>query len=194
MKEAYLEIEGICEKHKGIAEDCDHRLIRDMLAAAKNHLMIIDWNERYGLGLSHRLRLHGCNYAKLSEYMSLSYYKDGKGDKKLRSGKWVSWSDDDAQPKDEWLLVIRFPTGAYIFGEDYEYQQDLFQQLFSELRSYNPDYSDTMNKALYWRLENAAEIKAKFDEILKKYVEKNRAEFKARKIAKMKAEIERLEQ
>jgi len=64
-------------------------------------------------------------------------------------GRHISWSDDGKQPEDELLLVISFPTGAYIFGDDYP--TEFFKEFFQELKTYNPKYTDTTNKTLYFQ-------------------------------------------
>lgn len=192
-KKAYKEIEKVCEKHLDIADHPDMGDITTMLDSAKNHLLVIEWSEKYGIELPHKTRLYRANYARLNDYLAISYYKDGEEDKEEGSGKYISWSDDKRQPKDEWLLVISFPTGGYIFGEDYERHKQLFQDFFDELKSYNPDYSDTMNSGLYWRLESSSDIYKQFGDILQKYRERNRSELKSRKIEALKEELSQME-
>ena len=103
----------------------------------------------------------------------------------------ISWSDDDTQPEDEWLFVISYPTGAFIFGEDY--QQETFKQYFDELKGFSPKYVDTANHNLYYTADKAKAVYEKVDEVLKKYraiAEENR---KDSKIEALKKQLEALE-
>lgn len=193
-KDAYTAIFKSCEPYAdklgGLYGFSD---VRDMRNSAKNHLMLIDWYEKYGLKISHDHNPSNYNYLKIDDYIVFSYFNDGERDKASGSGKYISWSDDGRQPKYEWLLNISFPTGAYIFGDDYDYQQQLFQDFIKELKTYNPDYSDTCNKSFYWKLENAKPIYEEFSGILRKYEDLNSAEFKQRKADKLRKELEKLE-
>lgn len=103
----------------------------------------------------------------------------------------ISWSDDGTQPEDEWLFVISYPTGAYIFGEDY--QQETFKQYFDELKGFEPKYVDTANHNLYYTADKAKAVFEKVDEVFKKYraiAEENRKEAK---IEALKKQLEALE-
>ncbi len=136
----------------------------------------------------------GINLAGCYDY-SATYFKVGDdryiakyGDKHNRT---VSWSDDGNQPKDEWLLAITYPTGAFIFGEDY--QKETFAQYFNELKEFEPKYVDTVNHCLYYAADKAKAVYEKVDEVLKKYraiAEENR---KASKIEALKKQLEVLE-
>ena len=193
-KEAYTKVLKACEKYPDFDNKYSFRDIRDMAISAKGHLMLIDWYEKYGLKISHDHNPAQYNFFKYGEYIVFNYFNDAQAEKDSgNGGKYISWPDDDRQPKNEWLLNISFPTGAYIFGQDYDYQQDLFQEFIKELKSYKPDYSDTVNKSFYWKLENAKGILENFNDILKKYHEKNRGEFDKRKAAKLRKELEQLE-
>jgi len=191
-KKAYTEIAKVCDKYPDF-DVYNFRDIRDMQTSAKDHLLLIDWYEKYGLKLSHDHKPYSYNYFKMSEYLSFNYFGNAEKEKNLGSGRFISWSDDDRQPKDEWLLNISFSTGAYIFGDDYEYQQQLFQDFIKELKSYNPDYSDTPNKSFYWKLENVKPIYEEFSGILNKYRERNQSELKTRQAEKMRRELAELE-
>lgn len=190
-KKAYTEVLKVCEKYPGF--NSSFRDLDDMRVSAKGHLMLIDWYEKYGLRISHDHNPAQYNYLDMGKHTKFSHFNDAEADKDSGSGRFISWSDDGRQPKNEWLLNISFPTGAYIFGEDYNYQQDLFQDFINELRSYTPDYSDTHNKSFYWKLENAKPIYEKSGDILRSYQERNKSEFNKRKVEKLKAELAKLE-
>lgn len=167
--------------------------IRDMRNDANNHLMLIDWYEEYGLKLSHNHKPYSYNFFRVSDYVIFSYYGNAEQDKNNGSGRYISWSDDGRQPNNEWLLEISFSTGAYIFGDDYSGQQDLFLSLINELKSYNPDYSDTTNKSFYWKLENAKPIFDEFYTIMEKYKKLNTSELKRREVEKLRDKLKALE-
>lgn len=192
-KEAYSSFLKICKKYPDLQNKFAFHDIDDMKNSAEGHLMLIDWYEKYGLKISHEYNPHRNNYLKYSEYLVFNYFNDAERDKDNGSGKYISWSDDGRQPNNEWLLKISFPTGAYIFGDDYNYQQDLFQEFIGRLKEYKPDYSDTVNKSFYWRLENCKPIFDEFNAILNEYREKNRSEFKKREADKLRKKLAELE-
>ena len=193
VKQAYQEIADVCEKHIALSDNHYMRDIKTMLDDAKNHVAVEDWREKYNIEITHDKRVLSQNYIKMSEYIVFSYYKDGEADREKGGGKYISWSEDKRQPKDEWLLVISFSTGAYIFGEDYEGQKQLFIDFFRELESHNPKYSDIVNHALYWSMDDAGKIYNEFQSILNKYRERNKAELKQRKIESLKKELANLD-
>lgn len=191
VKKAYTDILGVCNKYADMSEE--YRDIKEMIESALNRLEVIKWSEEYGLELDGYAKPHSYNYIEIDSYRRISFFNDAMKDKRNGCGKYISWSDDGRQPKEEWLLVIGFSTGAYIFGDDYNGQQQLFEDFFRELVAYKPDYSDTVNKMLYWKLENAKAIYDDFGKILQKYAERNKDEFNSRKIAKLKEELKALE-
>jgi hypothetical protein len=192
-KIAYEEILSVCEKYKEFNEYGFYD-IGNMINKAKNHLLLIEWYEKYGIDLDHTSHdPYSRSFIDINSYLSFQKFEDAELCKKEHRGRSISWSDDDRQPEDGWYLVIGFSTGAYIFGKDYDGQEQLFQDFFKELKTYKPDYSDTVNKKLFWKIENVKKIFDDFNGILNKYHEKNRAELNARKVKKLKAELEKLE-
>lgn len=192
-KKAYTEVLEVCEKYPNFDNQFGFRDINEMRANAKNHLRLIEWYEKYGLKISHDYKPYTYNHINLNEYLHISFYKDSAEEKEKGSGRFISWSDDGKQPDNEWLLNISFSTGAYIFGEDYDSQKKLFQDFFNELKSYLPDYCDTANKSLYWKLENAKGIYENFYNILKKYKDRNQSELKQRQADKLRKELAKIE-
>jgi hypothetical protein len=194
-KKAYTDVLIVCEKYPDFKDKYASCFsdINEMKLNAKNHLLLIEWYEKYGLKLDHAYKPYTHNYFRLNDYKLFSYFNDAKRDKDNGSGKYISWPDDDRQPKDEWLFEISFSTGAYIFGEDYDGQKQLFQDFFKELQSYKPDYSDTVNKSLYWKLENTKPVFDEFDNVLRKYRERNVTELKKREAAKLRKQLAELE-
>ena len=194
IKKTYNDILEVCEKYKKIKSiHSSFRDIGEMSSRAKNHLLIIEWEEKYGIKIDHNQKPYTYYHINIRDNLSFSYFNDAEKEKASgKGGKYISWSDDERQPKNEWLLVINFSTGAYIFGNDYAYQQQLFQDFFNELKSYKPDFTDINNRNLYWKIENAKSIYDNFDKILKEYRERNKSEFNDRKIKKLEEELEKL--
>ena len=79
----------------------------------------------------------------------------------------IGCSDNGLQPKNEWLYVLRFTCGAYVFGDSYP--RKTFDAMFEELKSFGAAYCDTMNNALYFREDVAKEVHENFWPIFKKY-------------------------
>ena len=179
-KQAYQEILDVIGKYKDI-------IIFDfseLETKSKNHLFSIELKEKYGLEIDPKeVIMPQYDYTNFSNERYIAWFG-----KKYR--RTISWSDNDKQPEEEILFFLSFSTGAYIFGDDYP--TELFQQFFQELKSYKPDYSDTTNHNLYWKLENAKHIFNEYKNILNKYYELNKKDSKERKIKKLQAELEKL--
>ena len=180
INNAYKEILEIIGKYQEI---CVYDF-KDMELKAKKHLFGVELKEKYNFNIKPK-DIYSLDYNKFGSYMSISKC----GEKYRRT---ISWSDDGKQPEDEMLLSIGFSTGAYIFGEDYP--TELFQEFFQELKSYNPKYTDTTNKNLYFSMDNAGKIFNEFQNILKKYYEKNKVDLKKRKRKKLEVELEKLKE
>ena len=103
----------------------------------------------------------------------------------------ISWSDDGEQPVDEWLYRIAFPTGAYIFGQDY--LTDTFGNFFEELVDFRPKYTDTTNHVLYFSAKKAKAIHEKFSEVLKRHAGLVQDERDARRLVELRKELATLE-
>lgn len=192
IKKVYSDILTVCDKYVDEKDLSDYEFedIRKMRDSAKNHLFIVDWNEKYGLEIKHDRTFVGYNWVKIDEHRCFSYFDDAKAEQKKGSGRYISWEDDGKQPNNEWLLCISFSTGAYIFGDDYPV--DLFQEFFQELKSHKAKYCDSTNNDLYFSLEDAKDVYNNFQLILNKYREKNKEESKARKIKRMEEELLKL--
>lgn len=177
-KEVYREILNVLNKYKNdIVFD-----VADLEIKAKHHLFGIELVEKYGFDIDPK-RIYSTDWQKLMDNMYIGFW-DGE----RRS---ISWSDDGRQPKNETLLNLNYPTGAYIFGRDYP--TDFFQKFFLELKTYEPKYIDSHNSSLYFSLENAGKIHNAYKGILKRYYEENKEDIKQRKIKQMKADLAKLE-
>jgi len=181
IKKVYEEVLKVLSKHKDVI--CFS--YNELETKAKNHLFGVELVEEYGLKIDPKevtMPQNDCH--RFSNERFIGRY----GEKYRRT---VSWSDDDKQPEDEILFNLSFSTGAYIFADDYP--QELFQKFFQELKSFKPDYSDSHNHCLYWKLENAKEIFNEYPNILKKHHEINKIDSKKRKIDKLQKELESLQ-
>lgn len=95
------------------------------------------------------------------------------------------------QPENNrWIFRLSFSTGAYIFGDDYD--SELFDDFFEELKKFNPDFVDNINESLYWYIENAKNIAPKVSALFKKYSVIHQERLKTAKIAEMEKELAKL--
>lgn len=186
METPFEKIIKICEEAE------KHDVLSEIARKAKNEVIRNKFANEYGVVLDSSARLAEYDYHKKSEYEYISWFNDGYKCNKEHYGRSIPWSEDDKQPVNEWIYSIGFSTGAYIFGQDYDYQQPLFKQFFEELRTYKPDYEDLHNHYLYWKIENASKIYKEFYCILTKYKTLNQDELNSRKIAKLQAELDAL--
>ena len=177
-EKAYREIFEVLDKHKDIIVfDTE-----DLRSKSKLHLYGIELKEKHGLNVAPN-SVYSLDRQRFGDYRTIGLY----GEKYNRT---ISWSDDGSQPDDELLLLISFPTGPFIFGEDYP--EELFKKFFLELKSYGPKHVDTANKSLYFSIDKASKVFNEFNSILKKYDELNRVDYKRRQIAKLEEELKGL--
>ena len=179
IKEAYTEILEVLNKHK---DYCIYN-VKELESQANKHLFGLKLNQEYGLDIK-PTEISSLDYNRFGEYRSIGWW----GEKYKRT---ISWSVDEKQLEDELLFVLNFSTGAYIFGEDYP--KELFQEFWQELKSYEPKYCDDVNHGLFFSMSNASKLFNSFNDILKKYLNKNKEQAKDRKIEKLKKELEKLE-
>jgi len=179
-KEAYKEILEVVNKYKDI---CVYD-VSDMDSKAKKHLFGIELNEKYGLDIKPR-DIRSLEYNNFGDYRSIGWWG-------LKYNRTISWEDNGKQPEDELLCYLGFSTGAYIFGDDYP--TELFKEFWEELKTFNPKYTDTTNKNLFFSIDNAKSIFNEFPVILKKYYEKNKEDSKRRKIKKLQSELDNLKE
>lgn len=148
---------------------------------ATNHLFGLELKEVYGLEIDEK-RINNIQYQEMKDNVHLTFI-----DSETRT---ISWEDNGKKPKGERLIKFSYPTGAYIFGGDYP--TIFFEKFFFELKSFNPDYCDSANKSLYFKLENAKDVFNNYDTIFKKYYELNKEDFKKREIIRKQKELDDL--
>lgn len=178
MRDKYTEILNCLRKHEdlGIGE------LNKLISILDGRLFAAEIEEKHGLVVDHSKFLNR-DYVNLTDRIGIFKYGEG-------TRRSVGWSDDDSQPGEEYLFTIQFNTGTYIFGEDYP--ENIFRDFFLELKSYKPDFCDSHNHQLYWRLNNAKKINEDYASIFKKYCKINREDSKRRKIEQLQKEIEKL--
>lgn len=179
VKKAYDEILQVLNKYRDI---CVFN-VAELESKAKLHLYGLELKEVYGLDVEPK-DIRSFDWENFGDYRRIGLW----GEKYRRT---ISWSVDGRQPEDEVLLQISFSTGAYIFGEDYP--AEVFDSFWAELKTFKPDYTDDVNRGLYWKLSNAKEIFNSFNSIFRKYCEINRTDSKRRKMEKLKKELSELE-
>lgn len=178
-KKAYKEIFELLEKHKGLI--CfDVNALKDR---ADVHLFGLELLDVHGLELDPVL-IRSLGWNVLRDNVGIGWF----GSKHNRT---ISWPDDGKQPEDELLLLINFPTGPFVLGS--EYAADLFYRFFHELKSYKPKYCDSHNSALYFSMDNAADVFNDYDDILRKYKAQYQDEAKMRRKAQLQKELNDLE-
>jgi len=176
-KKIYDSILKIARKNKDLLNfDFDSLELK-----AKNHLFGLELKEVYGLNIDEK-RINNIQYQELKNNVYLTYI-----DSEITT---ISWEDNGKKPQGERLIKFSYPTGAYIFGSDYPC--DFFKKFFLELKRFNPDYIDSANSSLYFKLENAKEVFNNYDSIIKKYYDLNREDFKQREIIRIQKELDKL--
>lgn len=94
------------------------------------------------------------------------------------------------QPKNEWLYVMSFTSGAYIFGGNYPVET--FRAFFEELKTFEPKYCDTMNSTLYFTKDTAYKVHAAFWDIYLKHKAMVQQEYERQRVKELEAELAKL--
>ena len=124
--------------------DDDYKIC-DFLETVKIKLRVIDLGENYGLKIQER-DCKGSTFIRIDRYKG-SIYIDTPS----------QILNSIAQPSvGEELISFDFPTGAYIFGDDYD--KELFNEFFEELKTYGYKYIDEPNSHVYFDLEKRCKI------------------------------------
>lgn len=105
---------------------------------------------------------------------------------KFPSGKW-GYHNDRVDPATRYL-EIRFPSGAYFFGDDYD--TELFNEFFALLSSdTNPLCIDTPNHALLYAESDSKQALAKLNELVEAYNEKYEERFRERRVKELERQL-----
>jgi len=174
---AYEKLQEVIDANQEIfASDSDVQGIKASIKRLK-------LEDRFGA----KLTCHGGDWYESYYPAAVSVYVGYYGGPHERE---ISWSDDGRQPENEWLYVLSFCTGPYIFGEGYPV--NTFQDFFNELKAFGPKYSDTNNNTLYFTEEVSAKVHAALNPLYLKYKEQVNAEMKEKRKKELEAELAKL--
>jgi hypothetical protein len=177
-KRAYDEIFALMDKHK---DDLVFR-VDSFKDKAEHHLYGIELVEKYGFQINPK-EIHDKVWQALSDHIYIGFM-DG-------TRRTISAPDDGRQPYNEQMLIIKFPSGAYVL--DASYPTIIFREFFNELKTFNPKYTDTRNSNLYFDLDNGAKVFNAFRSILDKHKTRARQYAAQEKIEMLKRELAELE-
>lgn len=109
---------------------------------------------------------------------------------------FIGCSDNGKQPQDEWLYIICFPTGPYIFGNYFNdcYPKETFDEFFSKLKGFEPKYCDSVNKALYFTADKAKAAHEAFQPLFNKYKALVKDEMERKRIKELEQELAKLKE
>ena len=178
----------ICEENKQLFSEIG---ISDFIRTCdevKKLLYSIKLEEDYGI-LNITRSMVQCTESSVFVRINDNMYIASMGEKYRRT---ISWSADGRQPDDEIMLVLSFPTGAYIFGDSYP--TEIFTRMWEEIKSYGYKYVDDMNHNVYFSLDVAAPIANGFRDILNKYYKIFKDEANIRRAEELRKELAKLEE
>lgn len=176
--EALKEILEVLEKNSQYIE----RTFVDERASLKAAINIMSELEKFDITLSD---IPTYDHISFSQFQHLTRYGQ-------QIGRLISWSDDDRQPEEaEWLYVISFSSGAYIFGS--HYPTALFNEFFAKLKEFGPKYTDTPNHTLYFSHDMAKKVHEIFQTLFKHYSARAKSERDSR-IDELEMELKKLKQ
>ena len=178
---AHKELLKVAEKH----EDEFNRSGVASVCSIKWEIERLEKEEEFSIPLTRTGDGHFSVVGAYGSWSLVLYFSDD-------NGRSIGWSDDDRQPENEWLYIVTFQTGAYIFGG--EYPQETFQSFFTELKQFEPKYYDTANKSLYFAPDKAKAVYESFWEIYNRHKSKVEGEMKKKRKVELLEELERLEE
>lgn len=178
----------ICEESKQLFSDIGISDFDRTCDEVKKLLYSIKLQEDYGI-LNITRSMVQCTESSVFVRINDNMYIASMGEKYRRT---ISWSVDGRQPEDEIMLVLSFPTGAYIFGDSYP--TELFARMWEEIKSYDFKYLDDVNHNVYFSLDVAAPIANGFRDILNKYYKIFKDEANLRRAEELRRELAKLEE
>jgi len=99
----------------------------------------------FEVDLDNRLEYYG--HIIIHEFMCIANYGEG-------SGRDIACPDNDLRPtKPETLLLVSFPSGAYVLSDTY--QSEIYNKMVGEIMCYNPEYTDIINHSFYFAAPEA---------------------------------------
>lgn len=173
---AYKELQSVIEKYPEEFKG-DYNLY-----SIKESLQCLEMQQRFGIPLIYYGPEQYQVKNAFNNWTHLALYGNGN----CR----ISWPDNGEQPSNEWLYVISFPTGAYIFGDGYP--ENTFKAFWDELRAFSPKYCDTVNNNMYFTEENSKAVYDAFWGIFNKYKAMVADEMKEQRKKELEAELAKL--
>lgn len=110
---------------------------------------------------------------------------------RIPDGRWGY--HNTVVPTDELFLIIRFSTGAYYFGQDYD--TELFDEFFSALvGETSPRIIDEHNHALVFNEADSKQAVECCHKLIKEYEEKHRGRAKDRRRRQLEQELQKIKE
>lgn len=179
VKDEYIKRLGALEQIEQIARENDF----DNFQAISN-LSSLYGNIKKALEVARR-------YEKWQLDISDYNWRNGSGEIEYGVGIYkCSEITNHGEIEPEELLKISFPTGAYIFGDDYD--TEFFGEFYKELHLVKPKYEDSLNKALYYSVENGKEAYEHYRNTYKKYCDNLVERRKQNRIKQLERELSQL--
>lgn len=179
---AYKDILKVAEKYSAIVDS--DRLTLDV-QSLQSAIKALEISDRFGIPIKH---LSFSNYLHVEnsydDWTGIMFFSETLDHP-------IGCSDDGQQPKNEWLYVIRFTCGAYVFGDSYP--QQTFKAMFDELKSFGAAYCDSTNNALYFKEDVAKTVHRNFWDIFRKYKALVSEELKEKRKQTLLEELSKLE-
>lgn len=178
---AHKELLGVVKKY----EDEFKRSSVASVHSIKGEIERLEKEEEFGIQLTRAGDGHFSVAGAYDNWSRVLYFSDD-------NGRSIGWSDDGRQPENEWLYIITFPTGAYIFGKPYP--TETFQSFFMELKQFEPKYCDTANKELCFTPEKAKAVHESFWEIFGRHKAMVESELKKKRKVELLEELRKMEE
>jgi hypothetical protein len=175
--DAYEEILDVLTKHESLLRK-DYSI--NIINKIRDRIEVEKLSEEFGIKMGSK---GDADWCKLSAYASVGRYGPNRPRK-------ITRPDNGKQPMDETLYCLYFPMGGFVFS--HECFNDLFNEFFEKLKTYEPKYIDTLNHALYFTSENAKYVHQDFKGIFEAYKAKALEEIRLNKIKKLEEELKLL--
>lgn len=179
-KHNYTQLLSDLDKYEETMRNDTH--YRDFRSLLVSKIFTRHLYESHGWELPDWLLLSETRWTRINDHLSAGPFEEGS----------VSWPDDDRQPHGEFLLMLSFHTGPYMFGDDDDYDADFFKEFWSEFLVFGPEYIDTRNHNMWFTPERAGAVTQNFHQILGKYKQLYKEQEGQRRILALKEELKNL--
>ena len=99
--------------------------------------------------------------------------------------------NSEKQPNNELLMCYMHPTGPYRFGDNYD--DELFDMYYEELKKYKYSYIDELNHYIYFTIDEGMKLYKNYKEICEKYQKLYNERLKKAKADELRKQLEELE-